>query len=220
MRSVLTGPAHALDRLGQAEALDRLAVEVGDQIARLESGAIGRRVVDRRDHFHEAAFHGDLDAEPAELAAGLHLHVAEALGIEIARMRIERGQHAVDRGFDQLLVADFLDVVGSHALEDVAEQVQLAIGLGAIGLRPRVEGDEKETNRGACRQQSNSHYPLTLVLLAASHGNGLIGRPERRNSRYNSGVLFEEAVMAPTGSPASTSSPTTASIRSSPANST
>jgi len=38
----------------------------------------------------------DLDAEAAEFAAGLHLHVAEALGVHIARMRIEAGQHAAD----------------------------------------------------------------------------------------------------------------------------
>ena len=29
----------------------------------------------------------DLDAEAAELALGLHLHVAEALGVHVARMR-------------------------------------------------------------------------------------------------------------------------------------
>ena len=72
----------------------------------------GRRIVDRRDHLDQAVFHGDLDAEAAELAAGLHLHVAEALGIHVARMRIEAGQHAVDRGFDQLAVVGLLDIVG------------------------------------------------------------------------------------------------------------
>ena len=135
-------PPHALDRLGEAEALDRLAVEVGDQVARLEPGAIGRRVVDRRDHLDQAAFHGDLDAEPAELAPGLHLHVAEALGVEVARMGIERGQHAVDRRFDQRLVAHVLDVVRAHALEHVAEQIELAIGFRRVGLRPGVKGDD------------------------------------------------------------------------------
>ena len=58
-----------------------------------------------------------------------------------------------------------------------------AIGLGNFGLRPCDNGDNHKTKDGAYRQQSNSHYPLTMILLAASHGNGLIGRPERRNSR-------------------------------------
>ena len=55
------------------------------------------RVVDRRDHLDEAVLHRHLDPEPAELAAGLHLHVVEVLRVQIVRMRIERGQHAVDR---------------------------------------------------------------------------------------------------------------------------
>ncbi len=37
------------------------------------------RLVDRRHDLDQAVLHGDLDAEAAELAAGLHLHVAEAL---------------------------------------------------------------------------------------------------------------------------------------------
>src|SRR5919197_1025509 len=57
---------------------------------------------------------------PAELAARLHLHVAEVLLIEIARMRVEVGQHAVDRRLDELLVRDLLDVIGTHALEHLA----------------------------------------------------------------------------------------------------
>src|ERR1019366_718059 len=42
-----------------------------------------RRFVDRRDHLHQAVLHGDLDAEAAELAAGLHLYVAEAIWIRV-----------------------------------------------------------------------------------------------------------------------------------------
>ena len=33
---------------------------------------------------------GDFDAEAAEFAAGLHLHLVEALGVHIARVRVER----------------------------------------------------------------------------------------------------------------------------------
>ena len=90
-----------------------------------DPGLGGRRVVDRRDDLDQAVLHRDLDAEAAELAAGLHLHVAVFLGVEIARMRVERGQHAVDRRLDQLLVADLLDIFGAHPLEHVAEQLEL-----------------------------------------------------------------------------------------------
>ena len=50
----------------------------------------GRRVVDGRDDLDEAVFLRDFEAQTAELAAGLHLHVGEFLRIHIARMRIER----------------------------------------------------------------------------------------------------------------------------------
>ena len=44
-------------------------------------------------------------------------------------MRIEPRQHAVDRGCDQLGVVGLVDVVGAHLLEDVAEQMELAVGV-------------------------------------------------------------------------------------------
>ena len=80
--------------------------------------------------------HGDLDAETAELAGGLHLHVLEVLRVHVARMRVEPGQHAVDRRFDELVVVGDLDIVGAHPLEHVAEQVELPIGVGGgrVGL--------------------------------------------------------------------------------------
>jgi hypothetical protein len=68
-----------------------------------------------------AVLHRDLDAEPAELAAGLDLHVAEALGIHVARMRIERIEHAVDGRLDKLGIVRLLYVVGPHPLEHVAK---------------------------------------------------------------------------------------------------
>ena len=65
--------------------------------------------------------------EAAEFAAGLHLHVVEILRRQVAGMRVERGEHAVDRGLDQLLRFHLFDILGADALEDVAEQVKLFI---------------------------------------------------------------------------------------------
>ena len=136
--------AHLLDRLVEGEALHRLAVEMGDDVVRHDAGLGGGRLVDRRDHLDQAVLHGDLDAEAAELAAGLHLHVAEALGVHVARMRIEPGQHAVDRRFDQLGVVGLLDIVGADALEHVAEQAELPVGIGGRRSRARpVEHDSR-----------------------------------------------------------------------------
>ena len=95
-----------------------------------DAGLGGRRIVDGRDDLEDVVLHRDLDAEAAELALGLDLHVLEALGVHVARMRIERGEHAVDGRFDQLAVVGLLDIVGAHALEHVAEQVELLVSVG------------------------------------------------------------------------------------------
>ena len=86
--------AHLLDRLIEGETLHGFVVEIGDDVVGHDAGLRRRGVVDRRDHLDQAVFHRDLDAEPAEFTAGLHLHVAEALRIHVAGMRIEAGQHA------------------------------------------------------------------------------------------------------------------------------
>jgi hypothetical protein len=138
---ILVLTAHLLDRLVQGETLHRLVVEIGDDVIGQDAGLGRRRVVDRRDHLDQAVFHSDLDAKPAELAAGLHLHVAEALCIHVARMRIETGQHAADGGFDELAVVGLLDIVAAHPLENVAEQIELAVGIRGRGARTRSHHD-------------------------------------------------------------------------------
>jgi hypothetical protein len=49
-------------------------------------------------------------------------------------MRVEIGEHAAHGRFDQFLVRDFLDIVRSDSLEDIAEEFQETIGLGPIIL--------------------------------------------------------------------------------------
>ncbi|MGY3354607.1 hypothetical protein ACVWZK_001270 [Bradyrhizobium sp. GM0.4] len=127
-----------------------------------DTGARGRGVVDRRDHLDQAVFHRDFDAEAAELTAGLHLHVAEALGVHVARMRIETGKHAADRGFDQLGVVGLLDIVRAHALEHVAEQIELAIGVrsggsraGAHEDRARLRHEQRQRRTGGRAEEDN-----------------------------------------------------------------
>ena len=174
--------AHALDGLGEREPQHRFVVEMGDQVAGLQARAMGRRVVDRRDHLDEPVLHRDLDPEPADLAAALDLHFAEILGVQVARMRVERGQHAVDRGLDQLFVAHIRDIVRAHPFEHVAEQVEQAVGLRRVRLRLSMDrSGQKKKGRNRC-EFPHSHYPPTLSLFSVNQGNGSIGRPPRRNS--------------------------------------
>ena len=126
-------PLHLVHGLLQGQPLNRFIVDLGDEVARQDAGLRRGRVVHRRDHLDEAVLHRDLDAEPAELAVGGLLHVAPGLLIHVARMRIERGDHAVDRALDQPGVVGLLDIVGPDPLEHVAEQIELRIGIGTGG---------------------------------------------------------------------------------------
>ena len=143
--------AHLVDRLVEGQALRRFAVDVGDDVAGQNARLGGRRVVDRRHHLDQAVFLRDFDAEAAELALGLHLHVAEALGVHVARMGIERRQHAVDRRFDQFGLVGLLDIVGADFLEHVAEQIELAISVGGGGASAALPSAAKPS-RGPTRR--------------------------------------------------------------------
>ena len=149
-------PLHLVDGLLEGQALNRVAVDIGDEIARHDAGLRRRRAVHRRDHLHQAVFHGDLDAEAAELAMRGFLHVAPGRLIHVTRMRVERRDHAVDGALDQLGVVGLLDIVGPDPLEHVAEQIELRIGVGVGGRLGRRDpelgagtGDEKG-QAGAC----------------------------------------------------------------------
>ncbi len=113
--------------------MDRVAIEMGDQITGLQPGAGSGGVVDWRYNLDQPIFHRHFDPEPAEFAAGLNLHVVEVFRIQVIRVGVERGQHAVDRRLDQRVVADFVDIIGAHALEHLAEEVELLIGFTGVG---------------------------------------------------------------------------------------
>src|SRR6266446_3408306 len=234
-------PAHLLDRLVEGEPLHRLVIEVRDDVVGHDPGLGCRRVVDRGDDLDQAILHGDFDAEAAELAPGLHLHVAEALGIHVARMRIEPGQHAVDRRFDQLAVVGLFHVVGAHALEHIAEQAELAIGVGGGRLctRPiehdaRLGCDQRHGYAGRRTEENQGSFahdhPRTFwPSFAAHHGPGSTGTPSLRNSTYSTGWLAPPALatadwapppITATGSPVTTNCPKSTDIRSIPASKT
>jgi hypothetical protein len=73
-------------------------------------------------------------------------------------MRIEPVEHAVDRLLDQLRIIRLLDIVGADAFEQVAEQVELAVGVGSRRFRaqhqPRL-GDQKRGGHAGGRAQED-----------------------------------------------------------------
>ena len=198
--------AHFLDGLIERQALHAFVVDAGDQVAGLDAGARGRRVVDRGHHLDEAIFLRDLDPQTAELALGLGPHILESLGVEIARMRIERRQHAVDRGFDHLLFVWLLDIVGAHLVEDVAEQAQILICVGRSGQRGPADQTarlltERHTSgaqgdAGSNQSSFPNHPPTFRVSDRAHHGPGSIEVPSLRNSTYKTGCFAPIAMVA------------------------
>ena len=187
------GTAHLVDGLIERQPLHRFVVKIGDDVVGQDPRLGRRRLVDRRDHLDQAVLHRDLDAETAELSARLHLHVAEALGIHIARMRIETSEHAADGRFDQLAVVGLFDVVATDPLEHIAEQIELAISIRGRGTRARSHhhrprlGHEQRQRRTRCGAEKNkgslAHHPRTFSpLFATHHGPGSMGVPSLRNS--------------------------------------
>jgi hypothetical protein len=160
------GPAHQVDRLFQRQTQQRLTVHMGDEIARLDAGLHRRGVVHRRDDAHEAVFLRHLDAEAAELAAGLNLHRVEIARRQVAGMRVERGQHAVDRRLDQRAFVDLFDVVGADALEHVAEQVELLVdgGVARLFLRKERPGHLRAEDNAASKPPDCRHDQLVHML--------------------------------------------------------
>src|SRR5262245_52680206 len=80
---------HLLDGVGQLHVLGDEAVDLHDAVARLQACPMGRGPFDGRHHGEHVVPQRDLDAEAAEAARRLHLHLAIALGVEERGVRIE-----------------------------------------------------------------------------------------------------------------------------------
>jgi hypothetical protein len=66
------------------------------------------------------------------LTRGLYLHLAELRRVQVTGMRIEAGQHAIDRILDQGLVGDRIDVFEAHPLKGIAKQCEQLVGISPV----------------------------------------------------------------------------------------
>src|SRR5438094_8353194 len=119
--------------------------------------------------------------------------------ISTCRIRQLRSfRHAVDRRLDQLAVVGLFHIVRPQPLEHVAEQAELAIGVGVGRLCacPIEQGAGRGCDQRhgyACRrteenQGSFAHHPRTFwPSFTAHHGPGSTGIPSLRNSTYSTG---------------------------------
>ncbi len=60
--------------------------------------------------------------------------------LEIARMRVERGQHALDGSVDQRALVGRIDIFGADTVEDFAEQGEIGIDLVGRARLGRIDG--------------------------------------------------------------------------------
>ena len=140
--------AHLRHGFIQATADDQLAIEMRDEIACLQAGLVGRAAAEGRDDLDRAIFHHDRQAETGIIAVDHGLESLEIAAVQIARMRIERGQHPVDHAAHQLVVIDLVDVTRLDALVDRHH-------LGELRTRPAF--DLRHARRGRGDQRDGSH---------------------------------------------------------------
>src|SRR5207244_9511911 len=118
------------------------------------------------------------------------LQLLERFLIEVGRMRIEAGEHAVDRLGDELLVLDRLDVVGLDRAEHFGERPQLLDrqrrAAGAVGAGLEVQADP-HAGDGADEDESDAAKLLHVwgsLYFSLTQRSGSKARPKCRNSKY------------------------------------
>ncbi len=87
----------------------------------------------------------------------------ERLGVHVARMRIEIGNHAFDGGIDELVVVDGTDIVRAHALERVGEEIELAIGAHVVGAVRRREDARAAMNPATAPMPTNANFFMSCL---------------------------------------------------------
>ena len=115
-------------------------------------------------------------------------------------MRIKRGQHAGDGGFDQVAVFDLVDIAFAHALENVTEKPKLPVGILLGGGLRRCQG----RNEHARREQGGAeqcHMPQAdaVELRPFIHLTPLLQgwKANRANVMVNSAFATPGAPLGP-----------------------
>src|ERR1700722_5669703 len=184
--------AHFLDRLIERQPLCGCVVDGRYDVAREDARLGGWRIVDRGYALEKPVFLRYLDAKAAELALRLDLHIAKRFGVHVARMRIERGEHAVNRGLDHFRFVWLLRIVVSDVVEYVAEHIELPISVGDRSVSGGADEQQRLRRRGrGCSSQNDSNSQVTSFTNHprafsmsdfAHHGPGSIAVPSLRSS--------------------------------------
>ena len=123
--------AHARDRSRDVLGVDGNVVDGRDDVAGKNPGALGRSALERRHDRDLAALEVHVEPNARVVARRADADVLVRLGVEERGVLIEVGDDAADRGFDDALVVDLVDVLAPHAVDDLGDERR--------GLDRRVE---------------------------------------------------------------------------------
>ena len=188
-----TWTAHELDGLEQVHVLGgdaavvlRAGADRDNLILRLDPGLRRRGAIDRGNDHDEAIALGDLDPEAFELTLGVELDLLVEVGREVARVRIQNVQHALESALDQRVLIDVIHVVLLDEMEHVRQQRQFPIiGPGEALQVPHAEEEKQRHSRGDRERADDAklahHFPS--CALDSSQPCGSTGLPSRRISK-------------------------------------
>ena len=108
----------------------------------------------------------------------------KAFCVHVARMRIERGHHALDGGVDQFAVLDGTHVILADAFEGVVKEIELSIdGVGAVRGGKQNQSRSKTCSRTYAHQSIAIHDLFAFLRSTSIQGAGLTPLPFCRNSK-------------------------------------
>ena len=142
--------AHARDRSRDVVGVDGNVVDGRDDVAGQNAGTLGRSAFERRHDRDLAALEVHVEPNARVVARRADADVLVLLGVEERRMLVEVGDDAADRGFDDALVVDAVDVLAPHAVDDLGDErrgLDRRIERGRRGFGSPREGRPDRTSQ-------------------------------------------------------------------------
>ena len=145
---------------------------MGDIVPGLDAGLGGWCIVGGRHHLHRTVFGGDGEAKTRIFAIGRLLQIGVIAAIQITRVRIKAGQHAIDGTADQRLVVHLVHIGHAHPLEHVHQRVEFLVGIGFGG---GLHGGISRHQRQSRQRQRNLPALVQAHRTADSRMNRIRG---------------------------------------------
>ena len=139
-------PAQAVGDLRGIEPVHLGAVDLDDDVARPQAGAVGGRLGERMHDHCLVVARRDHHADAGVLAALILAHAPVRLGVEELGVRIETGEHLRDRALvDRGFRVHFVRVVLLDFVEHLAEYAEALLDLVVGGCGRYADPWAEET---------------------------------------------------------------------------